>query len=357
MPEQRLSFFTEPKLFFAFPEFFNDISDCEPRIQGFLRPTYVRESLQKTLEKLQLEHPEIIELIRTILLGIGADMKRAVTDEEKFNEIFGSSLSDIAEQREKLQRDYQVDSETLESLSFSKESTIEIIQDISKSIDPNFFSLESIKTFYEEAPAIAEKTVPAFEVSQKENKAEILDKINSKIKRKSIGVLCLTEDHMSKKMWGLYASEHTGFAVGIDTNNVLFHGVKDLDTPLEYLKKVSYKPENELSYFTDYYEDFFTKEGPKRSEFLHDLIFTKDDQWEFEKEWRMAINVQEHFEIKEKGILIPVPPSIVRGVYLGNRASEGLHEAAAEFCRTNMIPLYKIGYCDRKLELITLSLD
>lgn len=348
MSEKRIDFFSNPQLLFTFPERFNDDLDCEPRVKGFIRPEYAKARLQTTLEEAQAESPDVISNVHNAICTMGSDLSNMLNDKEKFDETFGPLLPYFEELMEKNDATEQNQDSNAEALQKERYDFREMLQKIFKGANSDFFGIEDVTEWLNMAPAILAELASKLELSQHEQVDELIQNINSRLKKQNIGILCLTEDYASNKMWGLYASAHAGIVLGLDTENKLFHALKNIENPFGALKKISYKPENDLAYFTDY----ITDEIQKSYEFLHDTIFTKDDQWEYEKEWRIAINIPKHLESIPKGILISVPPAIVKSVYLGSRVASDLQEEATAFCKKHGIPLFKMKSSCRKLEAV-----
>lgn len=351
MSESRIGFFDNPQLLFTFPEFFNDIFDCEPRIQGLIRPDFVKEKVEATREKILTEHPDFIPALHKAMRQVMQEFLNSAHDDDKFEENFGEFFSSY-DNLIKIIKDTSPNNDTSELSQLRKEDLVQLLEDINN-YGQKYFTEESFSEWIDAMPALMAELTPSLEASQLDKKKEFLQNINSWIKNKNIGVLCLTEDNLSNNMWGLYASEHAGFAVGIDTDNTIFHKSIVIDVPLWKLDKVSYKPTKDLAYLTDY----FPKSELQRYKFFHDLIFTKDNQWEYEQEWRIAISTPKHLKSIPRGILISVFPSIVKSVHLGARASSALQKKASTFCTKHGIPLFKISPADWKLEDSLVPLD
>ncbi len=98
---------------------------------------------------------------------------------------------------------------------------------------------------------------------------------------KNIGVYCLAEENTNVTMWSHYASNHSGLCIGILLN--------------EFAEKVSYVSEAPKVNFSELLEG-----GPTQNDYK--WIFSKHNDWENEKEWRIVVN--------EGNQLVPLPGQI-----------------------------------------------
>ncbi|WP_394027177.1 DUF2971 domain-containing protein [Desulfovibrio falkowii] len=349
MPEERKSFFNNPQFLFTFPEYFNDYLDCEARVKGVARPSYVEDRVQTEIEKVQEESPDFIQTIYDVCRAAGENFLNILNDKEKCKEVLGPVFSNLEMLMEKNNGTEQNKNSKVEALEKGKYDFPEMIKEVIKGVGQDFFGIEAITEWLNMAPAMMAELASELELSQNELVDKFIQNVNSKLKSQNIGILCLTEDYTSDKMWGLYTNAHAGFVLGLDTENKLFQALKNADNLFGPLKKVSYKPEDDLAYITDYVTD----EIQKSYEFLNDTIFTKNDQWEYEKEWRIVINAPKHLKFIPKGILISVPPAIVKSVYLGTRVVSGLQEEATAFCKEHDIPLFRMKSSRRRLEALS----
>lgn len=88
---------------------------------------------------------------------------------------------------------------------------------------------------------------------------------------KNIGVLCLTPRWDSTLMWSHYADKHQGFAIQFDIPD---------EVPITKINYATELPRNKLAY---YYQRE-TENG-----YLN-IEFTKHEDWEYEGEYRLAVN-------------------------------------------------------------------
>ncbi|MBM1192583.1 DUF2971 domain-containing protein [Pseudomonas weihenstephanensis] len=92
-------------------------------------------------------------------------------------------------------------------------------------------------------------------------------------------VLCVTSDNDNNAMWGNYAESHTGCVLG-------FRHIIECSTPLLAATRVSYSTEPPVvGTGLDFLLYGNTAELRKRT--LNSIFYTKDQSWEYEREWRV----------------------------------------------------------------------
>lgn len=92
-------------------------------------------------------------------------------------------------------------------------------------------------------------------------------------------VLCVTSEHDNHAMWGNYAEYHTGCVFG-------FRHIVERSTPLLAATRVSYSTERPIvGSGLDFLLYGNTPELRQRT--LHAIFYTKDQSWEYEREWRV----------------------------------------------------------------------
>ena len=127
-------------------------------------------------------------------------------------------------------------------------------------------------------------------------------------------LLCLAGEWNSHLMWGHYAADHRGYAIIYDA---------------EIVKAVGDLPDFEASapvaYATTVPDLRWFQASP--SEMVEPLVFTKSDDWSYEKEFRLILsgecNPAPHF--------VCIDPTLVLGVILGSRSPERLIQRALDF--------------------------
>ena len=109
------------------------------------------------------------------------------------------------------------------------------------------------------------------------------------------GIVCFSAIPNSIRMWAYYAQAHQGICIGYDTK------VRPFDVALE----VKYKnPETAFDVIAA------TESDP--TEIAANITFRKSEEWEFEKEYRIASNLG---DIRQ----IPFHPSAIKEIRLGAR--------------------------------------
>lgn len=162
-------------------------------------------------------------------------------------------------------------------------------------------------------------------------------RINKKIKeitqnklREKIKVLSLSGNNNSLLMWSHYASNHEGFCIEIDANNLSF--VKqNLLYPVIYSKKRFDITKNML-------------ENDKDSAGEKTFLF-KSKEWEYEDEWRIICANE-----KSKGHTYDFSKSTT-GIYLGANISEENMNYVLERTKDTAIKIYKMYLSDTEYTL------
>ena len=279
MSAKRIGFFDTPQLRFSSPSDFNDIFDCHIRTKGLLRPEFLIEQAKAQVES-------------------------------KFNSILEEELVRQGKPRSAIRK-----------LPPSERA------EIRKRFDHIF------KYLVAQTAAMS---------ATEENREKLSQSVQNALRRARLGVLCLTTDNANKAMWGVYATGlkgqgNMGFAVGFDTTNAFFNRKLTPEDALRHLRPVSYPENPPERYLSDYLD-----ESQPEQKALIELLYIKDkEEWEAEKEWRMAITVPEDSTSEIFG-LENVPVDAVKEVFLGAFADSDLENAALAFCNQNEIPLYRI---------------
>jgi len=128
----------------------------------------------------------------------------------------------------------------------------------------------------------------------------------------AIGILCLSERPDSVLMWSHYADQHSGLAVGFDTDTDFFAKRHHEPPQIGELRKVTYSATRPTVVVP------YTDESPDV-----DIFFTKNCEWTYEREWRMLRFLKDaHSQPKPAIYLFPIPPKSIREVIFGSRAPE-----------------------------------
>jgi hypothetical protein len=94
-------------------------------------------------------------------------------------------------------------------------------------------------------------------------------------------LFCVSEVHDNILMWSHYARDHTGVVLEFDTD-------KNTDSPLMRAERVVYsKRMPRLMTQADMVRFFSGQARMDESVIMHDSIFTKAEDWSYEREWRV----------------------------------------------------------------------
>lgn len=150
---------------------------------------------------------------------------------------------------------------------------------------------------------------------------------------KRIGILSLSEDWSSSKMWGYYADKHAGFCIGFDAGHPFWGGITDSK---EYgcLCRVIYSEKRRMC-------DVTKCENP-----AVDAFFTKSTDWRHEKEVRAIYELKDEdaggFDMgAERVYRKTIPHDAVKEIIIGFYANVGIMRACLQFGQSHSIPVYR----------------
>ncbi len=123
----------------------------------------------------------------------------------------------------------------------------------------------------------------------------------------ALGIFSLTEDPANVLMWSHYASQHFGAAVEFDENHPWFSQKTHASDDIRHLVKVSY----------------VQSPHPRTWKQLNgtDMLYTKDAQWSYEREWRIIRQTKDGAEVTPGIICFDVPADVIRSIIFGSRAT------------------------------------
>lgn len=139
-----------------------------------------------------------------------------------------------------------------------------------------------------------------------------------KIADRNFGILSLSENPASIRMWKRYADLGTGLLIEFDPNHPWFWNKKDAADDFRHLRPVRYVSNRRGAYLLDLSGQ--------------DYLYTKKRAWECEKEWRVIRNFNDRADIAGKDptgtdiVLFAIPPDCILSVVAGYKATQGFVE-------------------------------
>lgn len=169
------------------------------------------------------------------------------------------------------------------------------------------------------APNIQSELHPAMEAVLPAARKALYDVIDNKI-----GVLCLSESPTEPLMWSHYADSHRGLVIEFDTDNKFFSQQLNTSDELRHLRKIKYSTERP-SLILSNVESF-------------DSFLTKSMDWEYEKEWKMLLPLDNCTEKKTTPHgdihLFAFPRTAITNIILGAKASSATRDRIRETLET-----------------------
>lgn len=96
------------------------------------------------------------------------------------------------------------------------------------------------------------------------------------------GILCFSDNWKSPVMWAHYAEKHYGVCLGFDV-------ASDVNDPT--VRQVEYNPER-VTFMLDREKKLFGID----EHFIHTLLYTKAQEWAYEREWRVIASLEHQDE-------------------------------------------------------------
>ncbi len=137
----------------------------------------------------------------------------------------------------------------------------------------------------------------------------------------ALGIFSLTEDQESVLMWSHYASQHFGIAVEFDEKHPWFDQKITPSDDIRHLVQVSY----------------VQNPHPKTWREVRgtDMLYTKDAQWSYEREWRIIRPVKDGAEIAPAITCFDVPPDAILSITFGSRTTPTLEKEIRSLVSAN----------------------
>lgn len=143
-------------------------------------------------------------------------------------------------------------------------------------------------------------------------------------------ICCLTTDYTNKLMWSHYADSHKGICVEYDFSDSAVN--KSQPLPVYY------------SHERPQFDWKLSQEAKsKETACLMQALLTKDEDWSYEKEWRMVISADTEPDD------IPAPP--IKCIYIGASCSKENTEKIVDTAKALQIPVKKMTIDRGKYEL------
>lgn len=149
------------------------------------------------------------------------------------------------------------------------------------------------------------------------------------ILNKTVGVLSLAEVPAHPLMWAHYAANHSGFVIAFDESHHFFTNKRSSEDDLSGLHRIVYSADRpQLKSLLDPSMGWIP------------LFFTKDDNWRYEKEWRMVRLLKEASRIIDNPhgniYLFDLPPGCISGIMLGCQMPDDQQKEYIELLRSDV---------------------
>lgn len=144
---------------------------------------------------------------------------------------------------------------------------------------------------------------------------------------RNFGILSLSENPASSLMWSFYGDGGRGGVLEFDPENPWFDIRKAENDSFRHLRRVSYVEDRPANYLL--------------SPSAESVLYTKFREWSFEQEWRIIRNFNDAAELAGKDsyatdvLLFDIPPSALKAIVLGYRATPALESAIRDLVGAN----------------------
>jgi hypothetical protein len=138
-----------------------------------------------------------------------------------------------------------------------------------------------------------------------------------------VKLLCLTEVNDNLLMWSHYAANHTGVVLRLAC-------VEELDSPWGVAQPIVYSRTMPRLLDNESLRQLVTGQSTiDRSQTLHDLVFTKAIDWQYEQEWRTASFESHDANVED----VSFNKKELAGVYFGCRCPKETYEEITMLAR------------------------
>ena len=155
---------------------------------------------------------------------------------------------------------------------------------------------------------------------------EVFSGLHRKRVNREIGILCLCDSPKSVVMWSHYAYMHQGFVVGFESQDSFFSHKPNDPVDIGVLNPVNYSKIRPL----------VNARMLGERENFPDILFTKNAEWSYEKEWRIIRFLKDANEVRAGNIhLFQIPPSAIREVIFGSNSDQSVKFSLLEAVEQN----------------------
>jgi hypothetical protein len=166
------------------------------------------------------------------------------------------------------------------------------------------------------------KAVVQAEASLPHNAKRIYDALD-----KNFGILSLSETPTEPLLWGYYGDGGYGFLIHFDPCHKWFWAQKEARDDFRHLRRVIYVEDRAPKFLVE-------TSGT-------DVLYTKDLEWQHEKEWRIIRNFNDAAanvgpdQYGKDLLLFAIPPDCIQSIVIGSRATAGSVERIQAIIRKN----------------------
>lgn len=147
------------------------------------------------------------------------------------------------------------------------------------------------------------------------------------------GVFCFSESHNVSLMWSHYSDSHKGLCIGYERTDENQLGDDDFSRPVNYSSN-PYIP----------FSKVFDDSGHISNMAVDSIMYTKDPNWHYEKEWRMLSEESGVEKLKDLGT------KIVR-IYFGLKMPEWQKISIASLMKATDVELYEMHRSPESFDL------
>jgi hypothetical protein len=222
----------------------------------------------------------------------------------------------------KAQADHNLSSESMDQVRKSKDPITELTTIILKNEGR---STDHIQQFLEDMNPIMKAR----------RQQMIYDKIGFMQEQMKTTSFC--ESHEQLLMWSHYAAHHKGICIEYDLTRWSKEDLRRRSLyPVRYVTEIYNATQHLINSITK--KDFNN---------LYPMISgaSKSKDWEYEKEWRIIINIGGDFKPQNYRM------DCQKAVYLGTRIDSTFSDNVIDICKKNNIPIYKAILSDRYYKL------